>query len=1006
MSGVAGLHVSYDATSVESSVNMSTTLGGFPRDEYMSGAIDIEKAQGDKFKFTWQELGPADRYASQQGWQQSQVPIVLESLPEHVLVSQQLQNILIWSLRRFEELTPEAASMTADPQVDKAGGDVDNTQQITPTEIDTEEVLTSSPKADGSERSTTSSTVKSRRARPLLSRLRQLRQDVAAKVASRGQHPSGTSRQAFEIVTDAPRNGECISCFEECAKADLVRLACSHDYCKQCARELILNATKTESAFPPKCCLTEIPLKTVLACLDNKQRDEYKEKAAEYAIPAGHRWYCPEPKCSKWIRPEKLHRERRSHQTCPHCKSKVCSICRSLAHDGNEDCPQDFGLESTLEVGESEGWRRCYSCRTMVELTTGCRHITCRCGAEFCYVCNARWRTCHCTEADKERRIAELRTQRQERDQRQQEVDAAAQAEAAEIAQAIAQIEEMERQEAIQLAEEERQRQLEEELMLARLEEARLLEEIAKREAEEEAEKVFRQTLLESSKEECRTLMSTLMQIINFQHAALMSKHEADQQSCIQEKSIQQATALSESSTMASWLQENISKQTQTLHTRQREEWEQLLRQAEEEEDDMFMQMHMYLRDKPNREQREKRMRDTFQQQQQEKQAALQIKHEDERRRLELSTQYENEGLQRAQSIRLEPVEEQFHSSLRQLGWEISCDRQWFQLVSTRRIEMLKEHKRLVLEQLEAEQDPVGLTEERARHIGPTLPAIPDGRAESAGIDSVDGQDANQLAHCEPAQPPCPLPPETTDRYSPDGQDAPDDPATPVEQTCSPLTPPSITSCEGAPQLARSGTIICPIPGAYPTSTTIATPSSKRSKGHYLNAFEPSPTKPPKPVTKRKPLPSFYNVRFSPVFAGNDIYTAPRKDAGSTSTSTSTTTSPSTRLTSATTTDTERTSRISTTLADPGAALQARIEAGSGVRKVPSWTDSANGKDRSFFSKDNISATVDVGRVPGSNNSTNGKGRSFLSKFGRRKEISEEEIRRRMSGCVGDGFGV
>jgi hypothetical protein len=32
----------------------------------------------------------------------------------------------------------------------------------------------------------------------------------------------------------------------------------------------------------------------------------------------------------------------------------------------------------------------------MVELVSGCRHMRCRCKAEFCYVCGARWRTCDC----------------------------------------------------------------------------------------------------------------------------------------------------------------------------------------------------------------------------------------------------------------------------------------------------------------------------------------------------------------------------------------------------------------------------------------------------------------------------------------------------------------------------------------------------------------------------------------------------------------------------------
>jgi hypothetical protein len=42
-------------------------------------------------------------------------------------------------------------------------------------------------------------------------------------------------------------------------------------------------------------------------------------------------------------------------------------------------------------MGEKSGWRRCYKCRTLVELTQGCSHITCRCKAQFCYICGAVW---------------------------------------------------------------------------------------------------------------------------------------------------------------------------------------------------------------------------------------------------------------------------------------------------------------------------------------------------------------------------------------------------------------------------------------------------------------------------------------------------------------------------------------------------------------------------------------------------------------------------------------
>lgn len=34
----------------------------------------------------------------------------------------------------------------------------------------------------------------------------------------------------------------------------------------------------------------------------------------------------------------------------------------------------------------------------MIEHKTACRHIRCRCGTEFCYICGSKWWTCGCTE--------------------------------------------------------------------------------------------------------------------------------------------------------------------------------------------------------------------------------------------------------------------------------------------------------------------------------------------------------------------------------------------------------------------------------------------------------------------------------------------------------------------------------------------------------------------------------------------------------------------------------
>src|SRR5437667_9013236 len=81
----------------------------------------------------------------------------------------------------------------------------------------------------------------------------------------------------------------------------------------------------------------------------------------------------------------------------------MCRVCRGIGHEGT-DCPEDFALEATIQESINHGWRRCYKCHAMVELMTGCRHITCKCKAEFCYCCGAVWQTCSCTELDLARR--------------------------------------------------------------------------------------------------------------------------------------------------------------------------------------------------------------------------------------------------------------------------------------------------------------------------------------------------------------------------------------------------------------------------------------------------------------------------------------------------------------------------------------------------------------------------------------------------------------------------
>ena len=112
------------------------------------------------------------------------------------------------------------------------------------------------------------------------------------------------------------------------------------------------------------------------------------------------------------------------------------------------DCPQDPNIQMTNDLADLEGWKRCYQCRAFVEHNQGCRHITCRCKAQFCYICTKKWKTCACTDADLTTIQHRALNMRQETAQR----TARELAEAEEIRIAIQLVEEFERAETTRLA--------------------------------------------------------------------------------------------------------------------------------------------------------------------------------------------------------------------------------------------------------------------------------------------------------------------------------------------------------------------------------------------------------------------------------------------------------------------------------------------------------------------------------------------------------------------------
>ena len=280
------------------------------------------------------------------------------------------------------------------------------------------------------------------------------REDVDENVAMK-------TPKSHKMSTALRRNVECTSCFDQIPAVSAAALKCQHSYCPPCFSQLVRTAMQTENLFPPKCCGQEVPRKMIERTLPSSEYTEFKLKDLEYSMPPGDRWYCPAAQCGKWFDKE-ICSWGRDIVSCPSCNTQICQSCRGLSHTKEQKCPQDRELDATIEIAELNGWRRCHRCHAIVERSIGCLHMTCRCGAEFCYICCAKWRTCRCNYDDDHRRGRELQERR-----------AKAEAENREMRAAIAAVDKALRQERESQKREERRLRVEAAQMIAKMEAVR-----------------------------------------------------------------------------------------------------------------------------------------------------------------------------------------------------------------------------------------------------------------------------------------------------------------------------------------------------------------------------------------------------------------------------------------------------------------------------------------------------------------------------------------------------
>ncbi|XP_061366920.1 E3 ubiquitin-protein ligase RSL1-like [Gastrolobium bilobum] len=237
------------------------------------------------------------------------------------------------------------------------------------------------------------------------------------------EQPLQLAKVAIGLVT-YPVNGErllqnCSICCEDKPVPMMMTLKCSHTFCSHCLRAYAdgkVQSCQVPIRCPQPGCKCYISAAECRSFLPFTSFKALEKALAEANILHSDRVYCPFPNCSVLLdrRPCLSDTASSSSQSenscveCPVCQRFICVECEvpwhsSMSCEEYQNLPEDERDASDItlhRLAQNKRWKRCQQCRTMIELTQGCYHMTCRCGHEFCYSCGAEYRdgqqTCQC----------------------------------------------------------------------------------------------------------------------------------------------------------------------------------------------------------------------------------------------------------------------------------------------------------------------------------------------------------------------------------------------------------------------------------------------------------------------------------------------------------------------------------------------------------------------------------------------------------------------------------
>ncbi len=305
-----------------------------------------------------------------------------------------------------------------------------------------------------------------------------------------------------------------------------------------------------------------------------------------------------------------------------------------------------------------------------------------------------------------------------------------------------------------------------EEAELARLEQQRLREEQTRRVEELRLEQLLQSVLRVSVRDTNEALRLTLNDVRQTQMRSIDSRHmDAEQRhACARDEAITQRAEQNFENVRN--LESNVERRTMMMQ--ERHELRKVAFHAEQQnlEDEMFLEIKTHLHGKEDSELREQRLREQFKSQRADKYQDLLSKNDLEAKAFQATATMEMQSLKWTNRYKVDEIEPKFRQNFIKLSSEVAADRAWFDFIFDRRQDMLAAHNRLMLDDLDAGQEPTGLTEEIAMTIRP-LPAELREQAARLAV-AARGEDSGSIQN-SPTESTSPTELATTSKQFPTG---------------------------------------------------------------------------------------------------------------------------------------------------------------------------------------------------------------------------------------------